>query len=228
MQQVLILAALNEIFLGIPPVLYVKLPGEFRKPFGKPLVVIAFPSHSMAPPLMGAFMTADEIRQIDLIPDAKFMLLCRIEEGEPTQIEQTGPALPVTPHNVSDRELLIRIRPKITLKNAEGIGRFRRDGYSQARRSEEADCSGGQMATPGSLSEIPDGVIESGLNRLHKIVRLVICKNFHLDIADLFAGDLVVAKRKAGCRQRNIAFPLGDQFLAISRFTYFISGCDQP
>src|SRR6266849_7499694 len=83
-----------ELFLKLFPVfpeLHVELAGKFRESFGKPLVVITLPADAVPPPLVRAFVAAEEIGQSHLILDTQGVALRGIEKCEPAYIQKPWP-----------------------------------------------------------------------------------------------------------------------------------------
>src|SRR5260370_2966529 len=97
MQQLFILAELRQKLFRIAPVEDIEFSGKLRKTFREPLVVVAFPADAMTPPLVRAFMAAEEIRELHLVLDAQRVSLCGIRESDPPQLQQPRPPLTLPP-----------------------------------------------------------------------------------------------------------------------------------
>src|ERR1035438_3178994 len=116
-EKILIEPELCEGFLHALAILHVQQSGEFRESFREPLVMIAFPAHSMTPPLVGAFVCAKKIGDLSLVLKPDFVALGRIEKSEPRQIQQSGPTLAIAARNTCNGKRLVGIRPIVALKH---------------------------------------------------------------------------------------------------------------
>ena len=62
-----------------------------------------------------------------------------IQEREPREVQQAGPALPVGTDNVRHRDLVVRIRTEVVLKYLQGIFGFDVDRLSKRGSIQIAD-----------------------------------------------------------------------------------------
>src|SRR5580693_1414690 len=186
-----------EVFLHVFAVLNVKIAGEFRETFRQPLVVIAFPADAVAPPLVRTFVTTEEIRQLNTVREADHMALGAIKKRGGPQVNQTWPALAVRIGNgqAGDREMLIRVWPKVGGKYADSVGHFLAHLFGHGRGRETANRAN----------------VRAGLNGPLHLVHQVVALSIRIDIDDhlarLIADHLVVPVTEAGDRKRNFTLP---------------------
>src|SRR5260221_13635784 len=111
----LFLSPLVHSLFQILAVLDIENSRKVRETLREPLIMIAFPSDPLTPPLMGALVRTKEIRQLGPVFESNFMALRGIEKRSRPQIDQPRPALAmaVAHGNAGDGEALVRIRAKI-------------------------------------------------------------------------------------------------------------------
>src|SRR3974390_1161817 len=110
--------------------------------------MVALPADAMSPPLVRTLVSAEKIRGLDLILESDFMALGCIEESEPAEVEQAWPALSIGAGDAGDGKSLIGIGSKIALKQAEGIGRFDVDGFTESGGCHVTNCGSRGMTGP--------------------------------------------------------------------------------
>ena len=77
-KQFFLFAPACQCFLHVLAILHVKNPREVREAFRKPLIVIASPSDTVAPPLMGAFVGSEKIGELNAVGKANLVALSRV------------------------------------------------------------------------------------------------------------------------------------------------------